>query len=197
VGDNLRLMAWGKETGNVGDFWMLMRNTITQRLFVYKFNIRNNSSTSSYEFLSRAIIEISESNAPHIYQAEWFSSNDVVNDILMYATKDKVYSFNMHQLTQGSGSLIEAEQIDAASQNLEITKMEYVQVQVANPTESNPTATRSANQIRLSVLDHSLSAHPGGFSIYEVTTTGGLHSTMVYTKTGFCDEVVDIDEKYN
>ncbi len=197
VGDNLELISWGKETGNVGDFWMLMKNTITQQYKVYKFNITYDFATRKQLFYSKEIIEINESIAPNLYQANSFSSIEAENDILMYSTKNKVYSVNMNQLSSGSSAMVEAEQIDMSVSNFEITKMEYVAVQVPDPTKNDPNQMRNANQIRMSVIDNNLTSLKGGISIYEVSSQGGLHSTHVFTKTGFCDEVIDIEEKYN
>lgn len=37
----------------------------------------------------------------------------------------------------------------------------------------------------------------GGVAFYKLNTLGGLFAQKIYKKTGFCDEVVYLDEKLN
>lgn len=197
VGDNLQLLAWGPESGDIARYFMLMKNTETGKLFIYKFQLMLNITpwSTTINFVSRQIVELNGSIAPNIANAHTFATNPNFMDILMYADKDKVYSLNVRQIT--GGNVAEGLQIDMASQNKEITGFEFLTIDVPIPTENNPERTRESNQLRVFVKDNSLEKLKGGFSFYEVTTTGGLHSNEILTRTGFCDEVVDSDEKYD
>ena len=50
--------------------------------------------------------------------------------------------------------------------------------------------------MRLAVRDLNRTERQGGVVFYEVNSTGGIHLDSVFKKTGFCDKVIDINEKY-
>ncbi len=196
IGVNMELICCGGESA-AASMWLLMKNTDTDKLFLLKFKMAFDRATGKIKFVSTANIELTTSVAPNIYDAVSFSANYSVDDFLMYATSDKVYSLNVSSKIDGSLDLKEALQLDLGPDNMEITKLEFVKIDVAEPTEDDPDATRVSNQLRMSVKDNNLSEKKGGVVFYEVSSEGGLHSTHVFTKTGFCDEVVDMDEKYS
>lgn len=197
VGENMELVACGAESGSIGSLWMLMRNVATSKLFLLKFKMVPDMATGQILFVSTANIELTADLAPNIYNALSFSTNYFVDDILMYATSDKVYSLRVASIKGGEVGVFESLQVDLGSNNMEITKFDFVKIDAAAPTENNPNATKISNQLRISVIDNNLSVKKGGVVFYEVNSEGGIHSTHLFTRTGFCDEVVDIDEKYN
>lgn len=83
------------------------------------------------------------------------------------------------------------------AEQMEITGMKFLDITVAAPTSEDPEATRVSPQVRVCVRDLSLGEKQGGAVFYEINTTGGIHMEQIFKKTGFCDKVIDIDEKYN
>lgn len=114
----------------------------------------------------------------------------------MYATENAVYSFAANQLNASTNLALEVLQKDMQAENMKITGIQFVDITVAAPTESNPLATRVSQQVRLAVRDLSRAERQGGVVFYEVNSTGGIHLDGVFRKTGFCDRVIDINEKY-
>ena len=56
--------------------------------------------------------------------------------------------------------------------------------------------TRQSAQLRICIRDNNQTGLKGGVIFYEVSSQGGIHADYLFDKTGFCDTVVDIDEKY-
>ena len=83
-----------------------------------------------------------------------------------------------------------------AIENMQVTGIQFVDITVPAPTESDPSATRISQQVRLAVRDLNRTERQGGVVFYEVNSTGGIHLDSVFKKTGFCDKVIDINEKY-
>lgn len=52
-------------------------------------------------------------------------------------------------------------------------------------------------QLRLGIRDNSVEGKKGGYIFFGLTTEGGLKATELDRKVGFCDKVVDFDEKLN
>ena len=115
----------------------------------------------------------------------------------MYATENAVYSFAVNQLNASTSSSLEVLQKDMqAIENMQVTGIQFVDITVPAPTESTPSATRISQQVRLAVRDLNRTERQGGVVFYEVNSTGGIHLDSVFKKTGFCDKVIDINEKY-
>lgn len=84
-----------------------------------------------------------------------------------------------------------------AIENMQVTGIQFVDITVPAPTESDPSATRISQQVRLAVRGFEpVPERQGGVVFYEVNSTGGIHLDSVFKKTGFCDKVIDINEKY-
>lgn len=158
---------------------------------MYKFSLLNNS------FRSISKTEVTAAVAPHLHEAIGFAANPEYEDVLMYATENAVYSFAVNQLNASTSSSLEVLQKDMqAIENMQVTGIQFVDITVPAPTESDPSATRISQQVRLAVRDLNRTERQGGVVFYEVNSTGGIHLDSVFKKTGFCDKVIDINEKY-
>lgn len=187
MGENMEMECCGK-LSEENSFWMLMRNSQTQKLYVYKFRI------SDDKFISVLRTEVTPQVAPHIYNAVSFAANNDFSDILMYAVGKQVYSLSLNMLDGNTSSLLEAPQVDLTDKNMEITGLKFVTINIETDA---PGVTRPSMQLRLCVKDLNRTTLKGGVVFYEVNSQGGIHSDFLFSKTGFCDEVVDIDEKYS
>ena len=164
---------------------------VEDRFWLYKFSLESDN------FRSIAKIEVTDAIAPHMKEAVSFAANPEYNDVFMYATKDAIYSFAANQLTQNTTSNLEVLQQDMDQQNMEVTGIKFVNITVPDPTASDPNATRASSQVRCCVRDLGLSEKQGGVVFYEVNSTGGIHLELLFERCGFCDRVIDIDEKYS
>ena len=144
-----------------------------------------------------AKIEVTDAIAPHMKDAIAFGVNPAYKDLFVYATKDAVYSFAANQLNATTNSSLEVLQQDMQAQNMEVTGIKFLNITMPAPTDTNPNATKTVPQVRLCVRDLSLSEKQGGVVFYELNSTGGVHFEFLFERCGFCDRVIDIDEKYN
>ena len=190
LGENLELKCWGGLSEANAGAWMLMQD-VEDRFWLYKFSLESDN------FRSIAKIEVTDAIAPHMKEAVSFAANPEYNDVFMYATKDAIYSFAANQLTQNTTSNLEVLQQDMDQQNMEVTGIKFVNITVPDPTASDPNATRASSQVRCCVRDLGLSEKQGGGIFYEVNSTGGIHLELLLERCGFCDRVIDIDEKYS
>ena len=190
LGENLELKCWGGLSEANAGAWMLMQDA-EARFWLYKFSLESDN------FRSIAKIEVTDAIAPHMKEAISFAANPEYNDVFIYATKDAIYSFAANQLTQNTTSNLEVLQQDMDQQNMEVTGIKFVNITVPDPTASDPNATRASSQVRCCVRDLSLSEKQGGVIFYEVNSTGGIHLELLFERCGFCDKVIDIDEKYS
>lgn len=187
MGENMEMECCGT-LAEKNSFWMLMRNSQTSKLYIYKFRMLDD------KFISTSRIEVNQLVAPHIYQANHFTANTDFPDILMYATDLQVYSLSLNLLNESVSGSLEASQVNLTQQNMKITNLKFVTIRTDTDI---PQAPHVSMQLRLSVLDNNRTSLKGGVAFYEVNSLGGLHSDFIYAKTGFCDEVIDIDEKFN
>ena len=188
MGTNMEMEACGN-LSETNAYWMLMRNSETRKLYIYKFRINNEGN-----FVSTLCEEIPETVAPHIYEAAYFASNSDYSDILVYATSEQVFAFSVNQFTTNTSSSLEALLVTPENQNTEITGMKFITIQEET---DQPDETRSSLQIRLCIRNLSLPELQGGVEFYEVSSQGGIHADFLFGKSGFCDTVIDIDEKYS
>ena len=96
--------------------------------------------------------------------------------------------------TSSSTEVLEAPQVDLTSRNMEITGFKFVTI--SQETEM-AGETRQSAQLRICIRDNNQTGLKGGVIFYEVSSQGGIHADYLFDKTGFCDTVVDIDEKYS
>ena len=190
LGKDVELMCWGSSSEARAGAWMLLKDH-SDKYWLYKFALSGTSYTSM------AKIEVTDVIAPHMKDAIGFAVNPNYKDVFVYATKDAVYSFAANQLTVNTNSSLEVLQQDMKVQNMEVTGIKFLNITMSAPTETNPNATRTSSQVRLCVRDLSLSEKQGGVLFYEVNSTGGVHFEFLFERCGFCDRVIDIDEKYS
>lgn len=190
VGEDLVLKCWGRLSEPKTGAWMLLQNTQDKRFWFYKFSVTGN------EFSSISKQEVTEAIAPNLKNAIAFAANPQMNDVFMYATPTGIYSIAANQLSASSSNL-EVLQVDMAAERMEVTDMKFLDITVPAPTPEDPNATQVIAQVRAFVRDLDLSEKRGGAIFFEVNTTGGVHLDELFKKTGFCDKVIDIDEKYN
>ena len=187
IGENMEMLCCGDLSG-YNFFWMLMKNSVTGKFYVYKFHVDDDS------FISIQKTELTTKQAPHIEEAIDFSVNQYSTDVLMFSTKDKVFSLALNLLDENTSYIIEACQVDLSAKNMEITGFDFVPIDYVDEETGK---YMPSDQLRLYVKDNNLSQLKGGIAFYEVNYMGGIHADFLYSKTGFCDEVVEVSEKYN
>lgn len=188
IGENMELLCFGN-LSEEDNYWMLMKNSETGKLYIYTFYVDYDEET----FSGTLKMEVTPQIAPHMYDAHSFAANPDYTGLLIYATAGQVYSFSLDMLTATTTTSQEATQIDLSSRNMEITGMKFVTIEV----ETTPEDTESSLQVRLCIRDNNLSSLKGGVEFYEISSQGGIHASRLFGKSGFCDRVVDMDEKYN
>lgn len=197
-GDNLgnySLEASGQLYAN--NYWMLMKDKETNERVVFKFILEQRAVGRdvflAFTPLSKTII--TSSIAPNLNDRKVIFAHSKIPRICLYVANNKIYNMNIDMINQGSTALAEIE-LASINSNINITGGEYYTATIPAPTPENPNATRISEQIRLFVQDNSLSTAKGGIIYYELTTTAGLTITEIYRKIGgFCDKVIDIEEK--
>lgn len=178
-------------------YWMIGQQNVTKAITLFKFYQQIVSGKLSINTVDK--VDITAAVAPNIANATTVLGNYAANQgafkLCFYHTGDKIYSINTETLTSATAGLSETLQIDLSAENMTITGMKFPTVNV--PDENSSTgATRKANQIRVYVQDNNLSELKGGVIYYEVTTVGGIALKEVYRKVGgYCDKVIDIEEK--
>lgn len=190
LGEGMKLKCWGSSSEARAGAWMLLQDA-NDRFWLYKFSLVSTSYTSM------AKIEVTDAIAPNMKDAIAFAVNPAYKDLFVYATKDAIYSFAANQLNSTTNSSLEVLQQDMKAQNMEVTGVKFLNITMPAPTDTNPNATKIVPQVRLCVRDLSLSEKQGGVVFYEVNSTGGVHFELLLERCGFCDRVIDIDEKYS
>lgn len=191
VGKNFKLKCCGHLSEPKMGAWMLLENTNDHSLWIYKFSMLGDL------FSSISKTKITEIIAPNMKNAIGFAANQNSNDILVYATQTGIYSMSVNQLKDETSSCLEVLQVDTSLENMEVTGLEFLNITVSAENPEYPSATRISPQVRVYVRDLTLPEKQGGVVFYEVGTIGGVHLEQIFKKTGFCDRVIDIDEKYN
>ena len=156
-----------------------------------------NAYTSSRRFIRQEPVQITSTMAPNISTAINFSQHSTYKNLLFYATSQGLYSLNVASVLSNSSTIMEATIVNAAQDNMTVTGFEFATVKIPDATPENPTQTKNMEQARLFVLDNNLATRKGGYCLYELTSTGGLQASLYKKLTGFCDRVIDIDEKYD
>lgn len=187
IGDHMEMMCCGNQS-ETGNYWMLMKDTQTGQFYVYKYRFLDS------KFVSTLRKEVTAQIAPQIQSAIAFAANDDFPDVLMYATDRRVYSLSLNLLTSGSTDLLEALQVNLETENMEITGFKFVTI---DEDTAIPGETHQSMQLRICVHDNNQIGLKGGVMFYKVDSQGGIHAEYLFGKSGFCDTVIDIDEKYN
>lgn len=191
IGTNMDLKCFGTLSEPEMGAWMLMENTDDNTFWMYKFSMYESVFSSISKF------EVTDAVAPNLKNAITFVANPNINDILVYATADGIYSMAVNQLGATTSTQLEVLQKDMKADQMEVTGLEFEDITLPAPTEDEPNATRTSSQVRVYVRDLSLGEKQGGAVFLEMNTTGGVHLEQIFKKTGFCDRVIDIDEKYS
>ena len=187
IGEHMEMLCCGNQSEQ-GNYWMLMKDTSTGKLYIYKYKFVDQKFTSVLRK------EIGAGIAPHLAEAIAFAANDDFPDVLMYATGSRIYSLSLNLFNSSSTEVLEAPQVDLTSRNMEITGFKFVTI--SQETEM-AGETRQSAQLRICIRDNNQTGLKGGVSFYEESSQGGIHADYLFDKTGFCDTVVDIDEKYS
>lgn len=191
IGTNMDLKCFGTLSEPEMGAWMLMENTDDNTFWMYKFSMYEGVFSSISKF------EVTDAVAPNLKNAITFATNPNMNDILVYATTDGIYSMSVSLLGATTTTQLEVLQKDMKADQMEVTGLEFEDITLSAPTADDPNATRTSSQVRVYVRDLSLSEKQGGAVFLEINTTGGVHMEQIFKKTGFCDRVIDIDEKYS
>lgn len=197
LGDGMEMLCTGYFSNN-NLMWALMKNTVDGKFWILRFSYLDDI------FTAEAKIEVTPEMAPGLAEASKFESMsdlfatnqnpwviriDGTQGRLLYLANNKVYVLNMNSGAGGkAGNLV----IDGDAINVEITNvLSHPIILSSEISETVPQYTR----IDLCVKDNSVSGKNGGVIFYQVDELGGMSVEEIYRKTGFCDEVVDVDEK--
>ena len=193
VGKGMELVTTGCVGSKLDDMYFLMKNTNTGEFVLLrcKFSFLNPKTFTS---ISKTVLE--KSKYPGLYAAKSFRAGNKfivensgrfraifkgLSDVFFYISNDNVYAFNVQ-------SLVEDVIIKGADKNYAIDHLE------CNEVSGNGGAML---QMTLGIKDHSLSGKQGGIAVYRLSSIGGLTAEWLYSKTGFCDEVIATLEKEN
>ncbi len=187
--------------------WALIKNINNNKFFIIRFDILVPPGGNWWDpakFIPKAKIEITPDMAPNLIDAQEFESmSDIhvtssypwiikpigLSGRLIYLVNNKVYALNTNV---GAGEFAEGMIIDGSAENLTIDRVKSHPI--FEPTDDNPDNVYT--RIDLCVKDLSLSGKQGGVVFYRTKVLGGLSVEEIYRKTGFCDKVIDIDEKF-
>lgn len=190
-GKNLQMVSSGN-LSEPGGYWLLMKNTDNNNYYIYKFRV-----TPNEQYISTAKVELNKTITPNIKNAITFSSNKDYSDLLFYSTKDKVYSVLISNIENNKQELTETEQINMNLFGKQITSMKFVSIAQSTIDDAGNEEIKYSPQVRLGIKDNSNSKKTGGVMFFEVKTLGGMHCQKLFEHIGFCDEVLDIEEKYS
>lgn len=191
MGTNMEYLAGGLLSAD-NECWMLLRHKENQQNYLFKIKI-----TSDNRGTSLAKIAITPEVAPHLQEATHFASLEGMKDLLFYSTGNSIYAIALSNLREGVTNNLEAQIINGLEDDFSITGMKLSDILVPDPTPENPLATKTTQQIRLYIQDQKISGNQkGGVAYYELGTVGGIHADPVYRLSGFCDQVIDVEEKY-
>lgn len=208
VGDNHQMTAFN--ANNLGEdmtmlcagyfsdknsMWALMKNSI--KYYILRFEITNGV------FKAIAKIEVTSQMANNLNQATkfvsltkvfamnqepWTVRVDGIAGRMVYVANNNVYILNMNVNENNAAENI---LIEGNKENIEITNIFSRTIQVS-ATNKEPYT-----RLDLCVKDNTLASKSGGVVFYKLNTLGGLLAQKVYKRTGFCDEVISLDEKLN
>lgn len=198
MGEGVELVLSGSMNSTLNEVWALMRDKNKNEYFLitYKF-IFNDDWT--YDFISLSKQVLTGAAYPGLYNATamipgnkaevdnympWNMDSKGISDIFFYVSEDKVYAFNVKTASEG---VI----IDGTKEHYVIDGVDCTEV--AAPTTENPNATMI--QLTVAIKDGNIPAPNGGIAVYKLNNIGGLAAQKLYTKAGFCDEVVATVEK--
>lgn len=200
VGDGMEMLCCGYFSDN-NKMWSLMHNVNDGKYWILRFNFNpdyydvfmttiakievtpamaaNLSAATSFESLS---------DSYNTNQNPWVIRSEGTGGRLAYVVNNKVYVLDMN-VTAGNNA--ESLLIDGDAGNLEITKVLSHPVQKKGSIVDGDKYTR----IDLCVKDRSISGKNGGVVFYKLNEIGGLSVSEIKREVGFCDEVIDVDEK--
>ena len=208
AGDNHQMTAF--DANNLGEgmtmlsagyfedknsMWALMKDA--SKYYILRFSINNGV------FNAQAKVEVTSQMASNLSgatkfasltkvfamnKAPWTIRVDGIDGRMAYLSNNNIYVLNMNV---NANNVAENLLIEGVKEDVEITNVLARTIQ--------PSATNSEAYVRidLCVKDNSLTSKKGGVAFYKLNTLGGLFAQKIYKKTGFCDEVVYLDEKLN
>lgn len=189
-GPNLDMITAGR-LSEPGGYWMLMKNTTDGKYFIYKFRT---AGAKLNQYVSVAKVELTPEIAPNISEAKVFSNAEEYSDLLLYATDNVVYSLLINNINDGQSTLAENAQIDLTSEGKSITNIKFTPIINSYINNEGKEVEDITYQARISAQDVN---KKGGVMFYEINTLGGINSKKIFELFGFCDEVIDIEEKYS
>lgn len=186
LGPHMELVCGARLQGQ-GEGWALMKNTATNKHCILKFTVEcvlpniTDQTKVTVNFLGTDKIELDGTYAANLTASAMTAADRNSTDgIMIFATSKKIYTLNVAQASSATPGNIEAAMVDftTGNNNIEITAIEF-----------------NGSELRVSVIDHALPGRKGGLIFYEISTQGGLHLEKTYERYGFCDRVLDIEEK--
>lgn len=202
LGDNMTFVCGGILPG-IGNGWILTKDDVTNKLWLFKFATiveypePNNTLQCVVTFTGTEKIELTSQYAANLGNAKYISSIYAVeDDIFVFTTENGVYSFNVNSASAANPTNVETKLIDISELNgLKITGMEYISYEIEDP--DNPYDPLIEKEVRLSVVDDTQVAKNVGVIFYSLKTLGGIHLEESFRALNICDEIIDIEEKFN
>lgn len=175
-----------------GNYWMALRNKTDNSVWIYKFMVESKNNLS--RFVSKSKIQLTSVVAANISEASCFRCLIKVPGVLFFSTSNGIYSVDLNTISQESNS--EVKLIDASEKQFEFTGFEMDTYSV-DKMVNGVVETEDELLIKAYIKDLSLNGRRGGFAEYSISQTGGLQASYVNHISGFCDSIVDLEEKYN
>lgn len=176
----------------VNNHWIAFRNKADQSVWVYTFMLETKEGQK--RIISKSKTKITSSIAANAFSAHSFSSLKNISGILFYATKDGLYGLDINSISGDKNCEIKL--VDGNESGFEFTGFEMDKYKVER-LENGLVTIKDELLIKAYIKDLSLTQKQGGFAEYQLSMTGGLKALYVTHRSGFCDRVVDLEEKYN
>lgn len=179
--DNVGLkMIYAGALSTSNSFFGLFKDEASNKLYILKW-----STTAKNNFTTLAKIEVNPTIAPHLSQATCYLTDNDYKGVLFYAAGGVIYGINVDTFTGNSSA--EAILLDYSSENITVDCMDFYKF-----TRNNI----DTYGIRLGVRKSDYTSTKKGGIIYtEASSVGGLNLVESSRKLGFCDKVIDIEEK--
>lgn len=194
LGDGVELVIGGYYTSDPNSCWALMNSTNDDTYFIITFTFVCNSDWT-YTFNALTKTTVTEDVANRLRSATTIKSgNSIIVDTMtpwsyevtgkygtfMYVYNNDIYSYNV--LTNTDGLLLASSADNYTVDNFLISPV----------TDSDEA---SFTRLALAVRDNSATGRKGKLVYYELNDLGGLSASKYFESEGFCDQIIDFDEK--
>lgn len=183
------------------NMWGLMKDTNSGNFRVVSMlNYIDDDWNNIFKTLGNK--EITRSMAPKLFEATniksasyayvagvypWAYEMRGLKNMFLYVVDNKLYVYN---ITSDYEGLL----VDGDAEGFTIDDVFVHRTYLTVDKDGNK---EYFSRIALAIKDKQGSGKKGGVAYYKVTVLGGVSATQYFKKTGFCDQVLSLDEKIN